>query len=362
MTEELMNSDNIANSENNETFLVEEKGKKKSLSLLDQIKKDYGDVITSGQNLIDNKKELIHWSPNLDLILGGGVCAGDIILLNAPPKHGKTVSALHLAGNAQKVGYKIAYDDVEHRLKPRDLQGIKNLKVDEVEIIRSTPSKLLSGEDHLQIVEKIMIERKKCLCILDSISQLCVTKEMIGVTGEQIRNPINLFLAQFCRKIANILPINDNVLVLIAHCYSNNSGYGSPTSDGGGSKIRYAANIKLKTKGMEYWKTNANSDPHGQLVTWITESTSICAPGRKGISYLRYGVGLDEICEYMSIGIDMGLIIKGGAWYSSPSIKDEKGNEIKFHGEEQLYQYLSTHESQLQELSQQINQLIYQDG
>ena len=48
------------------------------------------------------------------------------------------------------------------------------------------------------------------------------------------------------------------------------------------------------------------------------------ANNTEGQSWLRYGEGLDSVQELLTLGADLGLISKAGAWYSCDFMDEHK--------------------------------------
>ena len=87
-------------------------------ALIDALIKDIGDdIVSTGKALLDTKREIIPFAPNLNSILGGGIPEGTMVLIAGKPKNGKSSAILHFLKNAQQAGRHIWYFDVESRLK-----------------------------------------------------------------------------------------------------------------------------------------------------------------------------------------------------------------------------------------------------
>lgn len=315
------------------------------------LQKKYGiDIITSGQYLVDNPKDIISISPAFDIGLGGGIPKGTFGLLAALFSYGKTTTALSLAANAQKAGMTVYYDNIEHRLKPRDLLGIKDLKADEVNIIQSQPGKILSAEDHLQIEDQILNNEQNVVMIQDSASQLCSSEELTCDMGEKKRAPGAVLLAQFTKKIASVLPVNNNILICIVHMIANTGGsYGSGLTESGGNKIKFAANLHVRAKTMEYLSVG-NNDPYGQKVTWEVQKSPIGPPKCKIESCIRYGVGIDHILELINLGLQLGIVQQSASWFA---FEDQK-----VQGQEKLYKLLYDDSELLKELKEKVYGMV----
>lgn len=296
------------------------------------IEKKFGiNILSSAKHIIESPKDTISISPAFDIGLGGPIPKGTLAMLSALFSYGKTTTALTFARNAQKAGMDVYYDNIEHRLKPRDLLGIQGLDISNLHIIESVPGKILTAEDHLQIEEHILNTETNVVVIQDSASQLCSSEETTCEIGEKKRAPGAVLLAQFTKKIQSVLPVNNNILICIVHLISNTGGGYAGMTESGGNKIKYAANMHVRAKEMEYLKIG-NNDPYGQKVIWEVQKSPIGPPKCKIESFIRYGIGLDEIAELINIGIQLGIIQQAGAWYTLES--------NKVQGQEKLYKLL----------------------
>lgn len=293
-------------------------------------------AVTSASSFLSNKPKIISVSPALDIGLNGGIPTGSWVILSGPEKCGKSTLALQLAANAQSHGMNVFYSDVECRLKEMNLTGIHNLDLERFQIIRSTKEKILSAEDHLNALIDLIKSEPNSLFILDSSSALCASKEMIEEITANTRALGPKLLASFCRQMGGVVPVQDSIIIVIQHLIANTSGYGSPYIEDSGRKLRYQVDVKLRAKGVQRWE---NKDKQiGQIVEWDIVTSALGSPGMKVKNYIRYGFGIDSISECIDLACDLGLISKGGAWYKIECVESCK--ELKFQGQEKLYEYL----------------------
>lgn len=302
-------------------------------STIKELTKKFGDgVVLSADQIIESKKTIIPWSPCIDIILGGGIPEGSWITLTGEPKCGKTTSSLHFAAKCQREEYggrDVYYLNIEGRLKPRDLKGIKGLDPEKTHVIGSffddsaKKGRILSAEEYLTIGENIIKDNPGCLLIIDSVSQLVTEKELTSEMHEQHRAPGAKLVSNFCKRISNVLPVNRNMIIAITHQIANVSGYGKSKVESGGRKIAYAVDVKLHARTVTPWKVGGEDDsPIGQIVNWETQSTALIAPGKRIDSYIRYGEGIDEISEIIKVGVDTGFISKAGSWMTCSFMED----------------------------------------
>jgi len=323
---------------------------------IEEILKGYESNILSGQFLIDNPKPILSVSPNLNLSFGGGIPDGSIMMISGKPKVGKSSLCLHLSKKAQEKGKNVHYNDIECRLKKRDIEGIQGLDPNKINIIRSAKGNILCAEKHLDIVDKITRDDPGSLIIMDSISQLYAEKQLDGDIGEVGRDPTKIMLSEFCKRLQGTVPINGNIIVMIVHLISNTSGYGNPWNESGGNKIQFAADIKMRCKNIEPWTVGSGEKQRqvGQIVRWQIDTTALNAPpGRICKSYLRYGFGIDECAEIVDTGMELGLITKKGSWYRCEALGDRQ-----FQGQENFTENLRENRTDLIKVMEAIKEMI----
>jgi recombination protein RecA len=315
------------------------------MSLKEDVVKNFGDnIILTGNALIDKKSVIIPVSPSLDIVLNGGIPEGSFVVLTGQPKCGKTTTSLDFAATAQKPEYQgtlknpreVYYLNIEGRLKKRDLEGIPGLQLDRFHIIGSQEGKILHAEEYLQIAEKIINEIPGSILIIDSYSALCTEAEITSEMDKMQRADGAKLLAKFCRKVANVIPVNKNVVIGITHLMGNPTGYGAEFKEKSGQAIAYQTDIKLRAKTFKPWLLSADSTQIGQEIEWQVVCSALGPPGGNITSYIRYGQGVDKYMEAITLGSDMGIIHKGGAWYTLTSLEDKP----KFQGTEKVRQYL----------------------
>lgn len=333
------------------------------MSLKEDVEKNFGDdIILTGNALIDKKSIVIPVSPSLDIVLNGGIPEGSFVVLTGQPKCGKTTTSLDFAATAQKPEYQgslkspreVYYLNIEGRLKKRDLEGIPGLNLDRFHIIGSQQGKILHAEEYLQIAEKIINEIPGSVLIIDSYSALCTEAEITSDMDKMQRADGAKLLAKFCRKVANVIPVNKNVVIGITHLMGNPTGYGAEFKEKSGQAIAYQTDIKLRAKSFKPWTLSADSTQIGQEIDWQVVCSALGPPGGNITSYIRYGQGVDKYMEAITLGSDMGIIHKGGAWYTLTAVEDKP----KFQGTEKLRQYLVDNEPAYKNLVQSIKQTM----
>jgi recombination protein RecA len=248
----------------------------------------------------------------------------------------------------------VYYLNIEGRLKKRDLEGISGLDLDRFHIIGSQTGKILHAEEYLQIAERIINEEPECVLIIDSYSALCTEAEITSDMDKMQRADGAKLLAKFCRKVANVIPVNRTIVIGITHLMGN-PGYGNVEwKEKSGQAVAYQTDVKLRAKFHKPWMvgTQNNETQIGQEIEWITQCSAIGPPGGTITSYIRYGQGIDKAMELATLASDMGLITKAGSWYTL-SFLEEKDKQ-KLQGLEKVRQYLVDNKDAYDSLYDQI--------
>jgi recombination protein RecA len=332
-------------------------------SLKEDIVKNFGDdIILSGNSLIEKNIITIPVSPSLDIVLNGGIPEGSFVVLTGQPKCGKTVTSLDFCATAQRKEYQgslktpreVYYLNIEGRIKKRDLEGIKGLDCDRFHIIGSQQGKILHAEEYLQIGERIINEIPGSILIIDSYSALCTEAEITSDMDKMQRADGAKLLAKFCRKVANVIPVNKNIVIGITHLMGNPTGYGAEFKEKSGQAIAYQTDIKIRAKTFKPWSLGADDAQIGQEVDWQVICSALGPPGGVAKSYIRYGEGIDRMTELVNLASDVGVINKGGAWYT---VKTSQ-NTQKFQGAEKTRLFLIENPEIAKEVEESVKNIL----
>lgn len=304
---------------------------KSASTLEDRLLEQYGKgVIVSGEYITEYPQIIVPVSPQIDLMLNGGIPFGSFVIPTGPPKVGKTSLSLDIAATALDIPTEfdnpreLFYYKVEGRLPPRDLAGIHHLRKHigtKVHVIQSRRGKILTAEDYLDIAEQHINEKPGCIFIMDSMSQLCSSdrREKDWHDGKAYRDNVPTLLANFCKRISQVVPINDSLFFGITHQIAN-TGFGfSSWAEASGTKVQYQVDVKLKATHNKPWKEKEDSPTKkGLEVHW----ECYAAPLQNGesvektTSRFRFGHGVDKHAELLPIACDLNIIENNGAWYT----------------------------------------------
>lgn len=316
------------------------------------LNKKYGACMINPRDIIDRDTTIFPVSPALDIALSGGIPEGSWVLISGKQKLGKSSLALEIIATAQKEEYgsrPCYYFDVEGRLKKMNLEGIKSLDIDKMKVFRSQEDNLLDGQAFLRIAEDIVKNVPNAVVVIDSASALCTSRESESDLDSNYRSDAPKLMAGFTRRLANVVPIRNTLLIVIQHLIANTSGYGPTQMEDGGRKIQYQADVKLTCKTAQPWEDGGKQI--GNIIKWEVPVSALGPPNQKCDGYLRFGYGVDKLWETINIAVDLDIIKKGGAWFTLP-------NEQKFQGQPKLYAHLSEHPEEVISIQKTIKEMF----
>ena len=300
---------------------------------------------TSADFVLDSPPQIIPVSPAIDVALGGGITDGSWNIFSGPSKCGKTIMALTVARNAQKMGKKVFFINIEGRISELQLKGVHGLQIKEISMVMSTREKILSGQQFLDASMAIMENNPDCVVIIDSYSVICSSNERDSEITAFYRNEGPKLLASFTRQMSQVVPVNNITVVGMQHVIANQaSRYGGVIEDGG-NKIIYQTDTKLRCSRVQSWEED--DKVVGQIVTWKVMNSALGGGKHTEVeTYLRFGYGYDDIAENIILASEFGVIEKGGSWFTLPDGQKVQGLG-KLRGllleDTELYQKINQH-------------------
>jgi recombination protein RecA len=287
--------------------------KKKALeTAISQIEKSYGkgSIMRFGDNMAVNVEAIPTGSLSLDLALGiGGVPKGRIIEIYGPESSGKTTLALHIIASAQKRGGEVAFIDAEHALEPAYARA---LGVDIESLLISQPD---TGEDALAITETLVRSGAIDVVVIDSVAALVPRSEIEGEMGDSSVGVVARLMSQALRKLAGSIS-KTNCIVIFINQLREKIGvmYGSPETTPGGRALKYFASVRIDVRRIESLKNG--TEVVGNRTKAKIVKNKVAPPFKEAEFDIMYGEGISKVGEIIDLGVKLGLIEKGGAWFT----------------------------------------------
>jgi recombination protein RecA len=288
-----------------------QKQDKELKNLLEELKKEFGEgsIMTLETIPKVDVETISTGSPSLDLALGvGGLPRGRIIEIYGPESSGKTTLALSVASQVQKAGGQVAFVDTEHALDP---DYAKRIGVNVEKLVLSQPD---SGEDALNIVEKLIRSGLFDLIIVDSVAALVPKAELEGEVGDQFIGLQARMMSQALRKLTGIISKTRTVLIFINQTRAMIGGMipGQETTPGG-KALKFYASVRIELKKVAQVKKG--EEIIGNKIKAKIVKNKVAPPFKTAEFDIYYDEGISYEADLINLGERLGIIKKAGNSY-----------------------------------------------
>ena len=326
--------------------------KKKALELaIGQIEKSFGKgaICRLGQAATQKIECIPTGALSLDLALGiGGIPRGRVIEIYGPEAGGKTTLSLHIAAQAQKAGGTVAFIDAEHALDPSYAKLI-GVNIDELFI--SQPD---SGEQALEIAEKLVRSGATDLIIVDSVAALVPQAEIEGEMGDSHVGLQARLMSQALRKLTSLLAKTKTSIIFINQLRQKiGVMFGNPETTPGGLALKFYSSVRLEVRKIE----NLKNGEHviGTRVRVKVVKNKVAHPYRQAEFTMLHGEGISKEACLLSMGADNGVIEKSGSWFIY-------NGEKLGQGAENARQYLKDNPEVANEIENKLKEMFLNTG
>jgi recombination protein RecA len=258
---------------------------------------------------------------SLDLALGGkGLPRGRIIELFGPESSGKTTIALHAVANAQKLGGKAAFIDVEHALDPA---WCKKLGVNIEELLVSQPG---AAEEALQVAEFLVKSGAVDIIVIDSVAALVPKQELEGDIGDASVGLQARLMSQALRKLTAPVSASKCVLIFINQIREKiGVMFGSPETTPGGRALKFYSSCRIDVRRIGPVKEG--EDVVGSRIKVKVVKNKVAPPFRVCEFDMMYSGGISKEGDLMDLGLADKFIEKSGSWFNYGDVRMGQGRE-----------------------------------
>ncbi|WP_374129213.1 recombinase RecA [Candidatus Endomicrobiellum agilis] len=326
----------------------DEKLKALDLALL-QIEKDFGKeaIMRLGEKHLKEKVDSIPTGAlPLDIAIGvGGIPRGRIIEIYGPESSGKTTLALCMVAEAQKLGGIAAYIDAEHAMDPEYAQ---KLGVDIDNLLISQPD---SGEQGLEIADKLIRSGAVDIIVVDSVAALVPKAEIEGEMGDSFVGLQARLMSQALRKLTSNISKSKTSIIFINQLRQKiGVMWGNPETTPGGLALKFYSSVRLDIRRIESIKKG--EEILGNRVRVKVVKNKVAAPFKQAEFEIIFGQGVDKLGYLIDMGVNDGIIEKAGAFFSY------KGERLG-QGRDNVKTFLSENSAVAEEIEAEIRKRVF---
>ena len=345
----------MATAKKKENTEIKKDGKNEAIeAITDQINKKYGagSFMRLGSNKTVNVDVISTGALTLDHALGvGGIPRGRITEIYGHEASGKTTLTLHVIAEAQKAGGYAAFIDAEHALDPTYACA---LGVDIDNLYISQPN---SGEEALEILEKVVSSTAFDIVVVDSVAALVSRAELAGDIGDAHIALQARLMSHALRKLTAIISNTNTAVIFINQLRQNiaTTGYGAgPTeTTTGGKALKFYSSVRLDIRRTEWIKKGDETIGHKVKIKVVKNKLS--APFKVVNLEIIFGHGISSEGLLIDLAMESKIITRSGAWFYY------NGEQIA-QGKEKVRELLSADPKMRLELEIQIRENLNMGG
>ncbi len=268
-------------------------------------------IIEYGDKMLQDETDIISTGClQLDEALGvGGIPRGKIIEIYGNESSGKTTIALQTIKQAQALGLKCLYLDLENTL---NINYMKSIGIDIEKILIANP---MSGEQTFEIIEAMLKNKQVDLIVVDSVAAMLPEVERENDFDSQSIGAHARLMSRGLRKITPLVAANRSVVMFINQIREKiGVMFGNPETTTGGKALKFFASVRLEIKKVELIKSGLEKIGIKSKITVV--KNKVAAPLKTAFIDILFNQGYDEMNDILDFAIKYEIIQKSGSWYS----------------------------------------------
>ncbi len=160
-------------------------------------------------------------------------------------------------------------------------------------------------------------------------------------------------MSQAMRKLTSVIAKSNCVAVFINQIREKIGViYGNPETTPGGRALKFYSSVRIEVRRGEQIKQG--SEVIGNRTRCKVVKNKVAPPFKTCEFDIMYGTGISRVGEVLDMAVDLGIVKKGGAWFSY--------NDVKLgQGRDNSKEFIRTNVELMNEIEEKIHEKI-KDG
>ncbi len=183
-----------------------------------------------------------------------------------------------------------------------------------------------TGEQALEIAEVLVRSGAIDLIIIDSVAALVPKAEIEGEMGDAHMGLQARLMSQALRKLTGIVSKSNNILIFTNQIRQKiGIFFGNPETTTGGNALKFYASVRLDIRRIASIKEG--QDVVGNRTKVKVVKNKVCPPFKEAEFDIMYGEGISMEGDIIDKAVELGIVEKGGAWFSYNGDRVGQGRE-----------------------------------
>lgn len=254
---------------------------------------------------------------------------------------GKSTVCLNALANAQKEGGRCLFIDAEHAVDPVYARAL-GVSLEDMHFAQPK-----TGEEALEILERMVSTGGIDLAIVDSVAGLVPRAELEGNMGDSHMGVMPRLMSQAMRKLTGLTSDTGTTVVFVNQIREKiGIMFGNPETTPGGRALKFHSSVRIDLRRKDTVKSKDGEVIGAEVEAKIVKN-KVAPPYRRARFQIIYGKGIHQMHALLEAAMAFGVIKKkGGGYY-------EYEGENVARGEEDMIEFLASDLEQTKKIEQE---------